>query len=172
MPLITPEVSASLKDCVLGWLATVSPDGIPNVSPKEAFLEIEGGGIVIANVASPRSVENILTNPNVCFSFINIFTQKGYKITGKAAIIDRQDHRCALYLNRLQEMVSEHHAIISIISIKPEAVESIVAPSYTIFETTTELDMIKQSAASYEIEKYLRFAQQGESPDERPTPEL
>lgn len=170
MPLITPEVSASLKECVLGWLATVSPDGIPNVSPKEAFLEVEGGGLIIANIASPHSVQNIRTNPNVCFSFINIFIQKGYKVIGKAEILDQKDHRSGFYFSLLQQIAGAHHKVISVISIKPEKIEGIVAPSYRIFEKPTELDMIKQSAASYEIAKYLRLAGQSENPDEAPTP--
>ena len=51
--LITSEVAESIDCSVLCWLATVSSDGIPNVSPKEAFLHDGQGRVLIANIASP-----------------------------------------------------------------------------------------------------------------------
>ena len=34
--VITNEIQFSIEDCVLCWLAMVSKNGTPNVSPKEA----------------------------------------------------------------------------------------------------------------------------------------
>ena len=79
--MITQEVIESIQQSVLCWLATVSISGDPNVSPKEAFL-YQDGHIIIAHVASPQSVTNIESSASVCLSFIDIFTQRGFKIQG------------------------------------------------------------------------------------------
>ena len=52
--------------CVLCWLATVDALGQPNVSPKEVFAVIDEEHLVIAHIASPTSVKNVLQNPKVC----------------------------------------------------------------------------------------------------------
>ena len=75
--MITREVIQSIEASVLCWLATVAPDGSPNVSPKEAFMHDGKGRIIIAHIASPQTVRNITSNPQVCLSFIDVFTQKG-----------------------------------------------------------------------------------------------
>lgn len=51
--------------------------------PKEAFLyDDTSGHILIANIASPNSVASIQSHRKVCMSFIDVFTQKGFKIKG------------------------------------------------------------------------------------------
>jgi len=56
----------------LCWLATVSEEGVPNVSPKELFVFEGEKHLLIANIASPQSVKNIQANCQVCVSGINI----------------------------------------------------------------------------------------------------
>ena len=55
----------TLGGCVLCWLATVDALGQPNVSPKEVFAVIDEEHLVIAHIASPTSVKNVLQNPKV-----------------------------------------------------------------------------------------------------------
>ncbi|MEM9340136.1 MAG: pyridoxamine 5'-phosphate oxidase family protein, partial [Bacteroidota bacterium] len=84
---MNPEVKKSIEESVLCWLATSTPSGEPNVSPKEVFSPYGDHHIIVANIASPNTVKNILSNANVCISFIDIFVQKGFQIKGKARIV-------------------------------------------------------------------------------------
>ena len=84
------NVQELLNKCVLCWLATANKKGEPNVSPKELFLATNTDEIIIANIASPRSIRNISENPSVCISAINIWTQKGLQCIGQAKIISPQ----------------------------------------------------------------------------------
>ena len=61
---------------VLGWLATVNANGEPNVSPKEIWKFDGVDRLLIANIASPTSASNILSNPNVCFSLWMSFSRR------------------------------------------------------------------------------------------------
>jgi predicted pyridoxine 5'-phosphate oxidase superfamily flavin-nucleotide-binding protein len=38
--VLSEEVLGRMETTVLYWLATVSKDGMPHVSPKEAFMQI------------------------------------------------------------------------------------------------------------------------------------
>ena len=87
--MLTPDIKKYIDQSVLCWLATVSKDGIPNVSPKEIFTYLDNEHLGIAHIASPNSIRNIKANPNVCVSFVEIFVQKGYKLRGKVEIITR-----------------------------------------------------------------------------------
>jgi len=75
---------------VLCWLATVSEEGVPNVSPKELFVFEGEKHLLIANIASPQSVKNIQANCQLCVSGINIWTQKGLQCKGQAEVLNPQ----------------------------------------------------------------------------------
>ena len=82
--MLTPDIIESTRKSVLCWLATADARGAPNVSPKEIFAVFDDQHLVIANIASPQSAANIAANPQVCVSLVDIFAQKGFKLTGTA----------------------------------------------------------------------------------------
>jgi ribosomal-protein-alanine N-acetyltransferase len=56
-PMLSSEVQNSAAHSVLCWLATVDGNGQPNVSPKEIFAVFDTEHLVVANIASPTSVD-------------------------------------------------------------------------------------------------------------------
>ncbi|MEJ2445762.1 MAG: pyridoxamine 5'-phosphate oxidase family protein [Exilibacterium sp.] len=89
--MLSEDVRNSISESVLCWLATANSEGTPNVSPKVVFLAYGEEEIIIANIASPRSVKNITQNPKVCVSFVHVFKQKGYKVHGEAQYLTEQN---------------------------------------------------------------------------------
>ena len=77
----------SIDESVLCWLASVGADGTPNVTPKQIFTHHENT-LLIANIASANTVENIQANPKICVSMIEIFAMRGFKYTGMAKYFD------------------------------------------------------------------------------------
>lgn len=86
--LRTLNVKSFISESISCWLATVSEDGIPNVSPKEMFPCLGEDTLLIANIASSVSAINIASNSNVCVSFEHVFKQKGLKLTGIARVLE------------------------------------------------------------------------------------
>ena len=84
--MLSPEVQTAMERSVLCWLATVSEAGQPNVSPKEVFAPFDAEHMVITNIASPNSVRNLLANPSICVSLVDIFVQKGFKLLEQSQI--------------------------------------------------------------------------------------
>ena len=149
--ILTDAIKQSIDDCVLCWLATASPDGEPNVSPKEIFDHFHDDEIVIANIASPRTVTNLHRNPRVCVSFVNVFSQKGYQLHGNGEIMHEghagYDERAA----DLIEMAGEHFPFDTIIRLTIDRAKPILAPRYALYPETTEAEQVERAMQSYGV---------------------
>jgi uncharacterized protein len=146
------EVKQYVERSILCWLATSTPEGMPNVSPKEIFTH-HTDKIIIAQIASPKSVKNIQANPQVCVSFIDIFIQKGYKINGTATVLGGESALFELYYDNLYQLAGPDFPIHSIIEIHPTDVSPIVAPRYRLFPETTESTQVKNAMKMYQVSK-------------------
>lgn len=139
---------------VLCWLATVSADATPNVSPKEIFTFINEELLLIANIASPESERNILINPKVCVSFIEIFEQRGFKVKGTAQVITSEDNNWLEYLSSLKVLAGESFPIKNIFAIKIESSAKVMAPSYGLFpDTTTPESQVEGALKTYNVQR-------------------
>lgn len=150
--MINSEVKKYIEQSVLYWLATVDEENQPNVSPKEMFAWLNENTILIANIASPKSVENIKHNSKVCVSFVDVFVQKGYKLKGRAAIIQKDEDGYREKKKHLTELFSDEFPIRSIMEIKVKSAEPIIAPSYFLFTDVTEEDQIESAMQTYNVE--------------------
>ena len=142
-------IKESLEQCVLCWLATVDENGIPNVSPKEAFLHWEDRYVIIANIASPGSVRNIRQNDQVCVSVLDILVQKGHKMKGTAAIMDNSHSEYEAMKNALEELTQGKYPFKQIIKVEIQETAPIIAPSYRLFPEVTEAEKIAAAKKQY-----------------------
>jgi predicted pyridoxine 5'-phosphate oxidase superfamily flavin-nucleotide-binding protein len=149
--MLTDDVLDYLNRSVLCWLATADADGTPNVSPKEVFCAFGRDSILIANIASPGSVRNILINPRVCLSFVDVFVQKGYKLRGHAAVVTSKATRYHELLPTLTDITKGAFSIPSIVAMQVTAVEPIVAPGYRLISGTTEASQIASAMKTYGV---------------------
>jgi predicted pyridoxine 5'-phosphate oxidase superfamily flavin-nucleotide-binding protein len=149
--MLTNEVIKYIEESVLCWLATSDKDNFPNVSPKEMFTNFEDNKILIANIASPNSVINILENSNVCLSFVDVFIQKGFKIKGQAKIIYKENVDFEIKVKPLIALYSDKFPISSVIEITVQKIEIIQAPSYFLYPEITEEMQIKSAMDTYKV---------------------
>ena len=149
--MLTENVRNSIKESVLCWLATADEDGCPNVSPKEMFMAFGEDKLIIANIASPESIRNIKSNSKVCVSFVHVFKQKGFKISGQAKIIEGCDSRCSELKEELYSLGGREFEIKSVIEIVINKISPIVAPSYWLFPETTESLLIEKAMITYQV---------------------
>lgn len=79
----------------LGFVATVSPDGRPNVSPRGTIMVGDGdaapGGpsdeLLIADIRSPETTSNVLSNPEVEVCVVHPLLRRGYRLRGRAEVM-------------------------------------------------------------------------------------
>lgn len=148
---LSKEVVESIEESVLCWLATSNEGGQPNVSPKEVFTTWDSNHMLIADIASPGSVANILCNPRVCVSFIHIFKQKGFKLYGIGNLLHPQQKESHEKLLKLERIAGPHFPINHIIEVKITEVQPILAPSYFLFPDESENDKIAAAHRTYGV---------------------
>ena len=145
---LNDAVRTDIDNSVLCWLATVDPDGMPNVTPKEIFAAHGDDRIVIADIASAGSVRNIAGHPKVCLSFVDVFRQRGFKITGTARIVARDAPEFATLATDLLTLAGPDFPIRNVIVVDIARIARIWAPSYALFPDRTEAERMQ---AAYDL---------------------
>src|SRR6476660_7832766 len=71
----------------LGFVATVCPDGTPNLSPKGTTAVWDDNHLVIADIGSPGSVSNLRHNSAVEINVVDPILRKGYWFKGIGRVL-------------------------------------------------------------------------------------
>jgi predicted pyridoxine 5'-phosphate oxidase superfamily flavin-nucleotide-binding protein len=148
---LTDAVRADIDNAVLCWLATVDAEGVPNVTPKEIFAAHGEAMLVIADIQSAGSVRNIERNPNVCVSFVDVFRQRGFKITGSARIVAPEAADFAALSAELVRLAAPDFQVRNVIAIDIARIQRIRAPSYVFFPERTEDDLMAAAYRTYGV---------------------
>jgi len=148
---INDAVRTDAGNAGLCWLATVDTDGVPSVSPKEMFAVSGDDSLVIADIASSKSVRNIQENPHVCVSFVDIFRQRGFKVIGRASLLAPDDDGFDRLGADLLRRIGERFRVNYIICVHVSRIERIWAPSYRFYPETTEQEMMEDSYKLYGV---------------------
>lgn len=152
-PILSKAVREAARRSVLCWLATVDAAGQPHVSPKEVWAIADDQHVVVANIASPVTARNIDQQPLVCLSFVDVFIQKGFKLTGAALNVVASDVAFGSWAALLLPMVGQRFAIHSVMVIRVTSVVPIVAPSYRFYPNeTTEASQTEAALRVYGVQ--------------------
>ena len=128
MKLLTSEIKDFVSKTKLGFVATVCPDGTPNLSPKGTTIVWDADHLAFADIHSPGTVQNLLHNPAIEINIVDVFTRKGYRFKGTAKVFSEGeifDKVIASY----GEAASKYK-INNIVLIKVEKVIPISSPVY------------------------------------------
>jgi uncharacterized protein len=149
--ILTDMVKFDIENSVLCWLATVDEDGAPSVSPKEIFTHRDGDRLIVADIASPGSVRNILANPLVCISFVDIFRQRGFKVKGRASVHVAGSVGYVENLEHLRRLSGSDYQIRSVIEVVADKITRIWAPSYLVYPNFSEAERLERGYATYGV---------------------
>jgi uncharacterized protein len=109
-------------------VATVCPDGTPNLSPKGTTVVWDDAHIVFADIRSPQTMRNLRHNPVTEINVIDPFTRRGYRFKGSAAIIEPGpdlDEIIAFYRAR-----NVTNPIRAAVKVRVERALEVTSPSY------------------------------------------
>ena len=85
--MISQEIKDFLDIQKLGYVATVSSDGKPNISPKGTIIAWTSKILAFADIRSPDTMKNLQNNPFVEINVIDPLLRRGYLFQGQARII-------------------------------------------------------------------------------------
>jgi predicted pyridoxine 5'-phosphate oxidase superfamily flavin-nucleotide-binding protein len=86
MGALTNDMQRVVREQRLAYVATVNPDGTPNLSPKGTTTVWDDDHLIFADIRSPGTVANLRRNPAVEVNVVNWFTRKGYRFSGMATV--------------------------------------------------------------------------------------
>ena len=114
----------------LGYVATVSSDGSPNLSPKGTIAILDDSKLVFANIRSPQTVENLTKNPSIEINVIDPFSRMGYRFKGIANILsDGSDFKKILDYFEKKGIKSK---ISDIVIVDVKSFSKVTSPSYDL----------------------------------------
>jgi uncharacterized protein len=82
-----PQAVQEFMKGKMGWVATASPDGMPNATPKGSVRVIDDEHLVFADLFSRKTRENLLKNPKVAVTVVDEKSHKGFQIKGVAELL-------------------------------------------------------------------------------------
>ena len=139
MTTITSEIKIFLNSQKLGYVATVSSDGKPNISPKGTIIAWSDNLLAFANIRSPDTVMNLQNNPFVEINVIDPLSRKGYLFIGTAKIIKNTP----LYVKILNHYRTNgiKSPINSIVIVGISSVSEVTSPLYDLGQTEEEIKL-------------------------------
>ena len=123
----------------LGYVATISKDGTPNLSPKGTIAVIDKSTLVFADIRSPQTIQNLQENPSIEINVVDPFQRLGYRFKGNGRIINEGsefDRVLDYYVN-----LGVKSKISSIVMVDVKSMSEVTSPSYDL-GATKDLSLI------------------------------
>jgi hypothetical protein len=135
--ILTADMKRLVGEQRLGFVATVCPDGTPNLSPKGTTAVWDDDHLVFANIRSPGTLANLRKNANVEVNVVDPFVRKGYRFKGVASILESgalYDKVLAYYRGRGSRSV-----VREIVMIRVQIAQPIDSPAYDLGLTEDQI---------------------------------
>jgi predicted pyridoxine 5'-phosphate oxidase superfamily flavin-nucleotide-binding protein len=75
----TDEMREMVERLRLCYVATVTPDGKPHLSPKGSLKVWDDETVVFADIASPGTMRNLRCNPFIEINLVDPFLRRGFR---------------------------------------------------------------------------------------------
>ena len=83
---IDADMRAVIESARLCFVATVTPDGRPNLSPKGTIRVWDDGCLFFLDIASPGTRANLERNPWMEINVVDQISRRGYRFSGRAEV--------------------------------------------------------------------------------------
>ena len=137
MGLLNADMKRVVTEQRLGFVATVCPDGTPNLSPKGTTAVWDDDHLVFANIRSPGTVANLRRNASVEVNVVDTVLRKGYRFKGVASVLESgalYDKAIAFYRER-----GVTSAIREVVLVRVQDAQAIDSPAYDLGLTEDEV---------------------------------
>jgi predicted pyridoxine 5'-phosphate oxidase superfamily flavin-nucleotide-binding protein len=131
--MLTMDMKRIIREQRLGFVATASLDGTPNVSPKGSFAVLDDQTIAFGEIRSPGTIRNLKANPRIDVNFVDPFVRKGYLAT----VVERGEPGFDTLLANLRSTLA--HRMRAIVTIALTRAMPLTSPAYDEGQTEPEL---------------------------------
>ena len=139
MGILTADMRR-MVETQLGFVATVCPDGTPNLSPKGSTAVWDDDHLVFADLRSPGTVENLRANAGVEINVVDQLVRKGYRFKGTGEVhTDGEVFERGVRFYEARGMVHARDRIHGIVIVTIQRTLPITSPAYDVGATEDEL---------------------------------
>ncbi len=125
---LTEDMKRIVSEQRLGFIASICPDGTPNLSPKGTTAVWDDEHLIFADICSPGTIANVQRQPIVEINVVDPVARKGYRFKGPATVYKEGplfEQGLAFYRNRGTASSIEH-----IVLVKVERALPLISPAY------------------------------------------
>ena len=134
---LSKEIENFLNVQKLGYVATISPDNTPNLSPKGTIIVWNENTLAFADIRSPNTIKNLEKNTNLEINVVDPLLRKGYRFSGKGSIIrEGDDFEAILHKYRENGIKS---TIKAIVLVKVAKISEVTSPLYDLGFSESEI---------------------------------
>ena len=91
MGILNDDMKRVVRQQRFGFIATVCPDGTPNLSPKGTTAVWDDDSLVFGDLASPTTMANLRQNPAMELNVVDVYSRKGYRFKGRVRIVEKDE---------------------------------------------------------------------------------
>ncbi len=154
---LTADMRAIIQAAHLCFAATVSPDGMPNVSPKGTIRVWDDQHLFFLDLASPGTRNNLQARPWMELNVVEPLSRRGYRFFGPVTLHVGD----TVFEDATRRVLSEAQSSLPVTSVVLLAVERaapLVSPGYWSVADETAMRALwrkRRAALDTEFEAYL-----------------
>ena len=139
MGILTNDMRRVLNEQQLGFIATVCPDGTPNLSPKGTTAVWDDAHLTFADICSPNTIANLRQNPVLEINVVDTLSRKGYRFKGVATIVSEgsQFEELVDFYRKRDSTSVKHHIVL----VKIDSAASLISPAYDNGQSEVQVSM-------------------------------
>jgi predicted pyridoxine 5'-phosphate oxidase superfamily flavin-nucleotide-binding protein len=165
MAILTEDMRHMVAHLRLCYVATVTPDGKPNLSPKGSLLVIDDDHLAFADIMSPSTIRNLRSNPYIEVNMVDPFLRRGYRFKGVCEVVT-EGKTFDLVANELWDREGRQYPVNAVVSIAVQTALPVRSPAYVFNKGVKE-----ENVRSIWLERYgvapLESAKQSSQPGGR-----
>jgi uncharacterized protein len=119
-----------VREQSLGFVATVCPDGTPNLSPKGTTVVWDDEHLAFLHIHSPNTVANLQANPAIEVNVVDPIVRKGYRFKGTAVVLTDGDVHAGVLDFFARERGTDITRVLAVVLVHVDVAAPVVSPAY------------------------------------------
>lgn len=139
MGILTEDAKRVVGEQRLGFVATVCPDGTPNLSPKGTTAVWDDDHLVFADLRSPQTIRNLRNNPAVEVNVVDPIRRKGYRFKGTGTVLTEGDRFEEIVRSFKVDREIDPSRVRAVVVIEVTQAHPLISPAYDSGATEEEI---------------------------------
>jgi predicted pyridoxine 5'-phosphate oxidase superfamily flavin-nucleotide-binding protein/uncharacterized membrane protein YphA (DoxX/SURF4 family) len=132
----------------LSFVATVDPDGSPNLSPKGSVRVYDDQHLAFMDIASPATMANLASGSRIEINAIDFLRRRGYRFKGTAEVREPGDEVYEWLHSWLLDLNGPGYPANRAVLVRVDRILPVLSPAYT-FGGAHEPDLTKSWSETY-----------------------